>query len=384
MKHSIRDKRFRPVQLTTVTARERLVLSLIRRAGTLTRSDLIRMTELPGAAIFRVTEDLARRGLLDLGEGVAQGPGKPSHAVRLRADALATVGLSVMTDFAEAVLLDFNGAVRAVRELSVEGMGLDAIFDKLHLFIEEEVAAAGLAAEAICGLGVGLAGYFADGSSRMNPAAPLEDWALKDLRAIATDKTGLDVEIENIANASAVGEQLLGVGRWANSFAYINVSHGLGSGLILNGELYRGRHGNAGEVASLLDQLGHLPVPNLETLRAALTREGVQTTGISDLVTQYRDDWPGIASWVEWAAPSFSVLASVFRQTLDCDAVVFGGRLPRQLAERIVASVRWPDETTSPRRNIRLQLPKLVAAEVTARAAAVGAATIPLRRGYFQ
>ena len=384
MKHSIRDKRFRPVQLTTVTARERLVLSLIRREGTLTRSDLIRMTELPGAAIFRVTEDLVRRGLLELGESVAQGPGKPSHAVRLRADALATVGLSVMTDFAEAVLLDFNGTVRAVRELSVEGMGLDAVFDKLHLFIEEEVSAAGLAAEAICGLGVGLAGYFADGGSRMNPAAPLEDWALKDLRAIATDKTGLDVEIENIANASAVGEQLLGVGRWANSFAYINVSHGLGSGLILNGELYRGRHGNAGEVASLLDQLGHLPVPNLETLRAALTREGVQTTGISDLVTQYRDDWPGIASWVEWAAPSFSVLASVFRQTLDCDAVVFGGRLPRQLAERIVASVRWPDETTSPRRNIRLQLPKLVAAEVTARAAAVGAATIPLRRGYFQ
>ena len=384
MKQSIRDKRFRPVRLTTVTARERLVLSLIRREGTLTRSDLIRMTELPGAAIFRVTEDLVRRGLLELGESVAQGPGKPSHSVRLRADALATVGLSVMTDFAEAVLLDFNGAVRAVRELSVEGMGLDAVFDKLHLFIEEEVSAAGLAAEAICGLGVGLAGYFAGGGSRMNPAAPLEDWALKDLRAIASDKTGLDVEIENIANASAVGEQLLGVGRWANSFAYINVSHGLGSGLILNGELYRGRHGNAGEVASLLDLLGHLPVPNLETLRAALTREGIQTTGISDLVTRYRDDWPGIASWVEWAAPSFSVLASVFRQTLDCDAVVFGGRLPRELAERIVASVRWPDEATSPRRNIRLQLPKLVAAEVTARAAAVGAATIPLRRGYFQ
>jgi predicted NBD/HSP70 family sugar kinase len=209
-------------------------------------------------------------------------------------------------------------------------------------------------------------------------------WALKDLRAIATDKTGLDVEIENIANATAVGEQLLGVGRWANSFAYINVSHGLGAGLILDGELFRGRHGNAGEVASLLDMLGHLPVPNLETLRAALAREGIRTTGVSDLVTRYRDDWPGVASWVEWAAPSFSFLASVFRQTLDCDAIVFGGRLPQQLSERIVGSVRWPDETVSQRRNIRLSVPKLVAAEVAARAAAVGAAAIPLRRGYFQ
>lgn len=384
MKDSIRDKRFRPVRFTTATARERLVLSLVRRAGTLTRSDLIRMTELPGAAIFRITEDLARRGLLDLGEGVAHGPGKPSNVVRLRADALATVGLSVMTDFAEAVLLDFNGAVRAVREVSVEGMALDAVFDNLLRFIEEEVPAAGLDAEAICGLGVALAGYFVDAGPHMNPAAPLDDWALKDLHAIATDKTGLDVEIENIANATAVGEQLLGVGRWADSFAYINVSHGLGVGLILDGKLFRGRHGNAGEVASLLEMLGRLPVPNLETLRASLAREGIRTTGVTDLVTRYRDEWPGVASWVEWAAPSFSFLASMFRQTLDCDAIVFGGRLPQQLSARIVDSVRWPDEAISQRRNIRLPLPKLVAAEVAARAAAVGAAAIPLRRGYFQ
>jgi predicted NBD/HSP70 family sugar kinase len=112
----------------------------------------------------------------------------------------------------------------------------------------------------------------------------------------------------------------------------INVSHGLGVGLILDGKLFRGRHGNAGEVASLLEMLGRLPVPNLETLRASLAREGIRTTGVTDLLTRYRDDWPGVASWVEGAAPSFSFLASVFRQTLDCDAIVFGGRLPQQLS----------------------------------------------------
>jgi predicted NBD/HSP70 family sugar kinase len=384
MKDATQDKRFRPVRLTTVSARERQVLSLIRRYGPLTRSDLIRITQLPGAAVFRVTEDLAARGLLELGASVAQGPGKPSTLVTLRADALATVGLSVMTDFAEAVLLDFTGEVRAVRELTVPGMGCDAVLDRLADFINEAGPGAGFARDAIFGLGVAVAGFFVGDGARMNPAAPLDDWALKDLHAIVSNRIGLDVEIENIANAAAVGERLLGVGRWAESFAYINVAHGLGSGLILKGDLHRGRHGNAGEIGAMLDVHSDLPVPNLETLRAALAREGVETTGVTDLVTRYHDDWPGVEAWVDWAAPSFSLLASMFRQTLDCDAIVIGGRLPRALAERIVASVRWPDQTIPQRRNIGLPPPKLAPAEVATRAAAIGAAAIPLRHGYFE
>jgi predicted NBD/HSP70 family sugar kinase len=385
MKNTFLGRRFKPVRLKTVTPRERLVLSVILgAAGALTRSELIRKTQLPGAAIFRITEDLARRGLLDLGEGVINGPGKPSTRVRLRADALATVGLSIMTDLAEAVLLDFMGNIRAVRDLSVPGMALEPVFDNLQRFIEEESARAGFAPDTVFGLGLAFAGYFTGEGSQMNPAGPLDDWALRDLRSIATAKTGLEVEVENIANATAVGEQILGVGRWAENFAYVNVSHGLGVGLITNGSLYRGRYGNAGEVASLVKFWGQLPIPNLETLRAALAREGIETSSITDMVTRYEDDWPGIANWVAWAAPSFSFLASVFRYTLDCDAVVFGGRPPRSLSERIAASVRWPDEGAPQRRNIRPPVPKLVAAEISSQAAAVGAAAIPFRRGYFQ
>lgn len=381
---SSRHPRFKPVKHITVTSRERLVLSLIREAVELTRSDLIRRADLPGAAVFRATEDLASRGLIELGETVASGPGKPSNMVRLHANALATVGLSVMTDHAEAVLLDFAGAVRARRDVSVAGMDCDAVLDTLSGFIGEAAELSGIAPDAIFGVGVAIAGYFVDDVGRVNPAAPLDSWALKDLGGIVASKIGLETTIENIANAAAVGERLLGVGLWANSFAYINVSHGLGAGLILDGELHRGRYGNAGEIAGMLDQFAKLPVPNLETLRAAIARKGIKTGDVADLVARYRDDWPGVAEWVTWAEPSFSFLASLFHRVLDCDAIVIGGRLPTPLAQRIVQAGRWPDENSLPRRGVDLPPARLVAAEVTASSSAIGAAAIPLRRGYFR
>jgi predicted NBD/HSP70 family sugar kinase len=376
------DRRFRPVRRATVTDRERLILHLIRREGQITRSEVIRATGLPGAAVFRVTEDLAARGLVDLGEGVAHGVGKPSTMLRLRAHALATIGLSVMTDFAEVVLLDFAGEVRAAREVTVPGMDRDRILERVAAFVAEE-GAKGFEPGAIFGIGVAFAGYFVGDGTKMNPAAPLDSWALTDLEPLVAQRMGLETTIENIASAAAVGERLLGVGRRIDSFAYINVAHGLGAGLVLNGELYRGRHGNAGEVAGLLDQFAGLPVPNLESLRLALQSEGIDLADVRELVTHYRDDWSGIAEWVAWAAPSFSILGSLFRQTLDCDAIVLGGRLPEALAARILEAITWPEQSQAQRRGIGLPPARFVAAEVTARSAAIGGAAIPLRAGYF-
>jgi predicted NBD/HSP70 family sugar kinase len=288
-----------------------------------------------------------------------------------------------MTDMAEVVLLDFSGKMRAARTIASPGMMRDAIFDGVLDFIEDDARKAGFPREAIFGLGLAVAGFFVGEGARMNPAAPLDDWALRDLDVLATRHTGLDADVENIASAAAVGEQLLGVGRWAKSFAYLNVSHGLGAGLILNGELHRGSHGNAGEVGGMLTVYGKLPVPKLDSLQQALEVAGVPTSSITDLVTRYRDDWPGIAGWVDWATPSFAFLASMFARTLDCDAIVIGGRLPQSLARRIAESVHLRLERPRPRRDSGLLEPRIVAAEVTAMSAAIGAATMPLVRGYF-
>ena len=375
-------QRFKAVRAETVTARERQLLTAIRNAGEISRSELIKTTGLSGVAVFRGTEDLAARGLISIGASVAQGRGQPSAIVGLNPRAMVSIGLSIMTDYAEAVILDFTGRVLQTRDLTVAGMPRGAILDALRTFIDQGLEAASLAQDAVLGVGVAIAGFFVGDGAKINPAHELDDWALIDLQALVEDRLGLPVRIENIAKAAAVGESLLGVGRRIGSFGYLNFAGGLGSGLIIDGELVRGWKGNAGEIGGLMEALG-LPHPKLDTLRDTLLAHGVATTGITDLVARYDDDWPGVEAWITAFTPSFNAIAAAFRYVTDCQVIVIGGRAPPALARRIAATIRWPETSFPVRRNAPLPAPQILVAEAPVDSTAIGAATLPLRAGYF-
>jgi predicted NBD/HSP70 family sugar kinase len=367
--------------MASVSPRERQILSAIRQAGPISRSRLIRQTGLSGTAIFRGTEDLAARGLIVIGDPVAEGRGQPSAIVQIRADAMAAAGLSVMTDRAEATLVDFTGRVCAMRDLSIPGMARDAIFDALAQFIDEEMAAAGIARNRLVGLGLAVAGFFVE-RTMVNPGFELDEWALVNLETLAGARIGAPVIVENLASAAALGERLLGAGARFANYAYIDIAAGFGAGIVVGGELVRGGHGNAGEVTGLF-KLAGLPTPNLASLRVTLAEHGIATDSIADLVARYDDRWPGLDAWLAQHAASFSLLAASLHYVLDCDAIIIGGRTPRLLAERIVAAIWWPEQTRPARRGRSTALPEILAAVLPAEAATIGAGVLPLRRSYL-
>jgi hypothetical protein len=196
----------------TLTARERLILNTVRRQGETTRARLIQLTGLTGPAVFRATEDLARRGLLLIGEPVVAGRGQPSHVVRLRANACATLGLAVMTDHAEAVLMDFTGAIRAHREIGVEGMVRADVVANAANFLRDALAQTAISRDAVLGVGLSIAGFFTGRPGAVNPAAELDDWALIDLGTEVGGALDAPILVENIANAAALGERMLAAG----------------------------------------------------------------------------------------------------------------------------------------------------------------------------
>jgi len=85
-------------------------------------------------------------------------------------------------------------------------------------------------------------------SGRTTSPAILPGWADVDVKSAFERALGVRTIVDNDANLGALAEGLWGVGRGLSDFAYIKVSTGIGSGLVLNGKLYRGISGTAGEI----------------------------------------------------------------------------------------------------------------------------------------
>jgi len=365
-----------------LTSRARMMLGMIRRHGAVSRQVLVRDTGLSGTAVFRATEELAAAGLVRIGETVAAGRGAPSATVHIVPDAAFSLGLSVMTDRADVVLVDLGGEVRARRELTQPGMAREAILSAAAAFGEEALAEAGVARDRLCGIGVAVAGYFV-APDMLNPAEEIGEWGLVDLRQAVGQRLGLACEVENIASAAAVGERLLGAGARFDSFCYVNIAAGFGAGIVIDGRLWRGKHGNAGEIAGLFPLSGRT-TPNLTDLRATLAAQGVATDSIADLVARFEPAWPGVTAWLAAHRGDFDYFFNAVRFMLDCEAIIVGGRIPRALAQTIVEGARWPEETLPARRGRRAPPTRLVVADLEPEwSAPVGAASLLFHQTLF-
>jgi glucokinase-like ROK family protein len=118
--------------------------------------------------------------------------------------------------------------------------------------VEAAIAAARAEGRQLLGMGVAIPGTV-DLDKGVLIFAPNLHWHNVPLRDIFFERTGLKIFVENDANAAAVAEHLFGVARDSKDFIFVFAGVGIGGGLFLNGELYRGKNGYAGE-------LGHSPI----------------------------------------------------------------------------------------------------------------------------
>ncbi|MBB5875045.1 MULTISPECIES: ROK family transcriptional regulator [Xanthomonas] len=360
----------------TLTPRARLVLGLVRRHGAVSRAALIRDTGLSGTAVFRSTDELEKAGLIRVGETIAEGRGQPSAMIHLQPDAAFSLGLSVMADRAEAVLVDLSGRIRARADVATLGLRRADVLARCHALAVEALGGRAAMAPRLIGVGVAIAGYFVDDGT-VNPSPELEDWALVDFGPEIAQRFGVPVKIENVANAAAMGEYLLGTGATHASFCYLNFAMGFGGGIVIDGRLMRGRFGNAGELAGTLNA-ADLPVPHLAGLLHAVNlHDGHAFASLKDMLEAFDPQWQGVDAWLQAHTRSFQFLFSALRYTLDVDAIVLGGLLPAALAERVIAAVHWHEQTVAPRRLRPLPAPRLCVAQLPPETTApVGAAAL--------
>lgn len=226
---------------------ERKVLEAIRDGAPISRAEISR-----GAAISKPTVSLALQSLLDAGlvREASPTPGRPSYgAVFFEpvSEAALVLGLDLGARFVRGAICDLRGAIRARQDVELRVEDADGVLDAIVALAGSLVEASGLRADLVDSAVVGVPGVVeaATGSIHLTHFASLEGLVLGDELRRRLD---LPVTLENDINLAAVGEQAQGVARGVDDFVFLSVGTGLGAGLVLRGELHRGRHGAAGEL----------------------------------------------------------------------------------------------------------------------------------------
>ena len=229
------------------SANRREVLNLLRINGALIQAEISRATGLSHASVSNIVRDLTTQGLV--GSSPVTRNGRRLTEVTLNPSSGLVGGIDFGNRHVRAAVADFTHTVRAEAShtLPYGHEASQSIADAAEMF-RTLVAGTGQELTDVRRLAVGLPGPMDAGHGRTTSAAILPGWADVDVRSAFEQRLNIDTVVDNDANLGALAEGFWGAGRGFTDFAYVKVSTGIGAGLVLNGRLYRGIAGTAGEI----------------------------------------------------------------------------------------------------------------------------------------
>jgi predicted NBD/HSP70 family sugar kinase len=264
---------------------ERALLETLRRAGPTSRPELARLAGLSKPTVSQALGNLEGAGLVRL-----VGPATPSRgrtAMLYEVDPTAgyVVGIDIGRAWIRVAAADLSGAIVARRDERNRERSATALVRAVSAVAHEVVAAAGLTWEQVAHTVVGGPGVFDPESDRLLHAPNLPGWSRPGLMSSLREALPPSVALDNDANLAAVGERSYGRGRDAATFVYLSVGTGIGMGIIIDGDLYRGAHGAAGEVG-YLPLVGEGEGEDVRADRAARLRGILESAASADAVVR--------------------------------------------------------------------------------------------------
>jgi predicted NBD/HSP70 family sugar kinase len=231
-----------------------LLLKVIWRERHISRADIARVTGLSPSTVSAIVAGLQQAGLVrETGAGLSRGGRRPTM-IGFCDDVFALVGVEIGASHVTVVVTDLRADVRAARwGLYPVRTDPDGALAMVRSFVDDALRELGIARRQVIGIGVGVPTPVRPDTPGRLPPLIVPAWRDHDVHEILSRAYGLPVFVENDANLGALAEQWWGAGKDGKDLTYIKIGTSIGSGHIINGELYRGAGGTAGEI-------GHLPM----------------------------------------------------------------------------------------------------------------------------
>lgn len=244
------------------------VLQLIRNEKEITRADIIRLSGLSAPTVTRIVNYLIKLNLIQADEvGLSIG-GRPPQLICFNSKENFVIGIDLGATFIRSVLSNFDGDF--IFEIHVPTnlkKGFDGVMAQVGELIGKLCERASQKSLTLWGIGIAVCGMV-NKNTGIVEYSPIFGWKNVNVQKALSKYTNLSIALGNVTSLIALGELLFGVGKFYKNFICINLGYGIGSGIIIDGKLFEGVDGIAGEI-------GHIVVEKNSTRKGL---EGIQGT----------------------------------------------------------------------------------------------------------
>jgi len=321
---------------------ERTVLELIHRQGSLSRAQAARMS-----GLSKPTVSLALSGLLESGlvreVGRSRGERGPSAVLyELNPNAGWVVGIDVGRKWVRAAIADIAGTMLARRDERAKVTSAKTLIGQIGGIARRLAGEAGVRWDQVTHAALGSPGVFDPARGYVAMAPNLPGWGRHGLVEAVREELGTNVAFENDVNLAALAELAHGHGRNVDNFVFMSVGTGIGMALVIDGQLYRGAHGAAGEVAYMPLGMGDPHDP--ANRRRGAFEEAAAAAGVVRMAKKLgmrmpqtpetifvaaRRGNPVASRVVEMEATRLALAIAMVTPVLDPELVVLGGGIGR-------------------------------------------------------
>jgi predicted NBD/HSP70 family sugar kinase len=313
------------------------LVAMIRDEGPISRSQLSRAIGLPRSTTTALVAELLGDGVIDEAParsgGAGSGSGRPATLLSLHRPDGIVAGFDFGHRHIRVAVATSDGRILAEEStpLDVDGHAegaLDSATELLSVVLDR----AGLAQAAIRAAAAGIPAPLSNRTNRVGSPTILASWADLDPTEELRRRTGLTFTLGNDAAFGALGEMNYGAARNLKDFIYVKASNGIGAALVLNGQLYRGSHGMAGEI-------GHTQIDPTGAWCRCGNRGCLEATVSIDVVRRHLEplgldplnptdmEHPVATKILAESGRTVGVVIANLCNTLNPEAVILGGDL---------------------------------------------------------
>ena len=355
------------------------VLNIIRKRSRLSRQEIAESIGLSAPAVGYLVSELIEQGLVVEQGRRSKMRGQPAIELELCPNGAHTIGLHLKRNEIIGIVVNLIGEIKSQKIIALDSLPLPeetlTIFSEIidELYKPEKHNNF---------LGVGLASFGPLDLEKGSINAPhiSNHWVDVALRDLLASKSNLTVYLDNDATAAAIGEHWYGIGQNYPNYLSIDIGEGLGGGLFLNGQAYRGSSLNAGEFGHILvNDDGELKfLEDIIGLKAFAAKLGPKYSNntLKNLEQAFEQKDKILLSHLDKVAKVLAQAIVSADNLLDLDAIILGGQLSKGCLEYLLDKTNNYSEPIFMRGKPKRA--KILIGKMGNLSAALGAATLPI------